>query len=55
MQVRVLEYDPAQEQLVVRASWVHPEEVWDIACSPTDADKFATVHSKGAASNIHDI
>lgn len=53
MQVRVLEYDPAHEQLVVRASWVHSEEVWDIACSPADADQFVTVHSKGKATATH--
>eukprot|EP00878_Enallax_costatus_P027930 GHUV01030119.1.p1 GENE.GHUV01030119.1~~GHUV01030119.1.p1 ORF type:complete len:321 (+),score=73.78 GHUV01030119.1:554-1516(+) len=45
-EIRLLECDPATEQLVVRASWVHPEEVWDIACCPGHADKFVTVHSK---------
>lgn len=56
-QVRVLEYDSAHDQLVVKSSWAHPEEIWDIACCPGSADKFATVHSKGDSTrySVHEL
>jgi hypothetical protein len=46
-QVRLLEYDPAHDQLVAKASWVHPEEVWDISCCPGQPGTFVTAHAKG--------
>jgi hypothetical protein len=47
-QVQLLEYDPAHDQLVAKASWVHPEEVWDISCCPGHTGTFVTAHAKGA-------
>eukprot|EP00882_Tetradesmus_deserticola_P030291 GHRQ01033992.1.p1 GENE.GHRQ01033992.1~~GHRQ01033992.1.p1 ORF type:complete len:134 (+),score=38.56 GHRQ01033992.1:24-404(+) len=46
-EVRLLEYDPVHDQLVAKASWVHPEEVWDISCCPKHAGTFLTAHAKG--------
>eukprot|EP00882_Tetradesmus_deserticola_P025636 GHRQ01028174.1.p1 GENE.GHRQ01028174.1~~GHRQ01028174.1.p1 ORF type:complete len:248 (+),score=49.95 GHRQ01028174.1:24-746(+) len=45
-EVRLLEYDPVHDQLVAKASWVHPEEVWDISCCPGHAGTFLTAHAK---------
>ncbi len=48
-QVRLLEYDPDREMLVSVASWIHPDEVWDIASSPAASSSFVTVHNHGGA------
>uniref|UniRef100_A0A383VHU4 EIPR1-like beta-propeller domain-containing protein n=1 Tax=Tetradesmus obliquus TaxID=3088 RepID=A0A383VHU4_TETOB len=45
-EVKLLEYDPAHDQLVAKASWVHPEEVWDISCCPGHTGTFVTAHAK---------
>jgi hypothetical protein len=49
-QVRWLAHDAAEERLSTVAAWVHREEVWDVACCPSQPFTFATVHSKGACS-----
>lgn len=46
LQVCVLEYDGAHDRLSTAASWVHPEEVWDVACCPGRPNTFVTVHRK---------
>lgn len=45
--MRVLEYDGAHDRLSTVASWVHPAEVWDVACCPGQPQTFITVHSRG--------
>jgi hypothetical protein len=47
LQVSVLEYDAAHDRLNTVATWVHPEEVWDVACCPGQPNRLITVHSKG--------
>jgi hypothetical protein len=46
LQVCVLQYDAAHGRLSTAASWVHPEEVWDVACCPGQLNTFVTVHKK---------
>lgn len=46
-QIRVLQYDPDQEQLVCKQCLIHANEIWDIAPCPTSEELLITVWSKG--------
>lgn len=47
LQVCIVQYDAANNRLATVASWVHPAEVWDVACWPGQPHRFVTVHSTG--------
>jgi hypothetical protein len=47
VKIRVLQYDPDQEQLVCQQCLIHPNEIWDIAPSPASEELLITVWSKG--------
>eukprot|EP00198_Chlamydomonas_reinhardtii_P010611 XP_001699948.1 predicted protein [Chlamydomonas reinhardtii] len=46
-EVRLLQYDQDNEQLVCRRTFTHAAEVWDIAPHPNQEDLFVTVWAKG--------
>lgn len=49
LQIQVLEYDPEKEALNMAQSYSHPQEVWQIALSPSDQPLLMTVHNEGTA------
>ncbi|PNH06055.1 hypothetical protein TSOC_007629 [Tetrabaena socialis] len=46
-QIRLLQYDADNEQLVCKRAMSHPAEVWDIAPCPRRDDLMVTVWAKG--------
>ncbi|EFJ46715.1 hypothetical protein VOLCADRAFT_81755 [Volvox carteri f. nagariensis] len=50
-EVRMLQYDADNEQLVCKLAYSHPAEVWDIAPCPTRDDVFVSVWAKAGNSS----
>ncbi len=46
-EIRILQYDPDQERLISVGTFNHAPEVWSIAPSAKQEDRFITVWAKG--------
>ncbi|GFR45435.1 hypothetical protein Agub_g6814, partial [Astrephomene gubernaculifera] len=50
-EIRLLQYDQDNEQLVCKRAYAHPAEMWDIAPCPTRDDLLITVWAKAGSSS----
>ncbi len=50
LQIQLLEFNPETESVKVLASYLHGQEVWQLAPHPTDAETLVTIGNQGKQS-----